>query len=225
MSKFCISIMAEDLLPYLDNIKKKFHDVDYIEVRFDNHQLINEVKGELSAIKEQLICTIRTVREGGGFKGPPNMLLESYRKLIEIQPRYIDIGLGTGIYERIVDAARDSGVGVIGSYHNRVRTPEMYELEEIYSKLVSTDIDVVKIVTMATRYIDNLRILNFLAEHRGGKPLIAFCMSDKGRISRVFAYLLGSYITYVSMDGGKTAPGQISLEEFMEILRCLNAQY
>lgn len=221
MSKLCISIMAEELLDSMENINNNIDEVDFIEVRFDNHQLIDKIRDKVAIYKEQLICTIRTVDEGGWFNGPPKILLESYRKLIDIQPIYIDIGLETGIYEEVIEIAKNLGVGVIGSYHNTIKTPDTDILMEIYNKLASADIDVVKVVTKAVDYTDSLRILSFLANHRGEKPLIAFCMGEKGIISRIFAHLLGSHITYVSLDDEKTAPGQISLRKFVRIMEVL----
>jgi len=86
--------------------------------------------------------------------------------------------------------------------------------------------DVVKIVTLANRASDNLRILEILSQARDeGQAIIAFCMGEQGRLSRVAAPLLGSCISYASLeDGAATAPGQLTAAEMRTVLQILKGE-
>jgi 3-dehydroquinate dehydratase len=49
-------------------------------------------------------------------------------------------------------------------------------------------------------------------------------MGEKGRISRVMAPLLGSYLSYASLDtGAESAPGQLTIAEMRQIQEILHA--
>ena len=55
-----------------------------------------------------------------------------------------------------------------------------------------------------------------------GLKIIAFCMGEQGKISRVMAPLLGSYLTYASLNKGEeSAPGQLTVKEIKEVFRIL----
>jgi 3-dehydroquinate dehydratase type I len=68
---------------------------------------------------------------------------------------------------------------------------------------------------------DNLEVLRLIPYARQkGVKVIAFCMGEKGKISRIVAPLLGSYLTYAAWSKGKeAAPGQMTIKEMMEIFR------
>jgi 3-dehydroquinate dehydratase type I len=84
--------------------------------------------------------------------------------------------------------------------------------------------DIVKIVTFAKKMEDNLKVLGLIPyAQKKGLKIIAFCMGEKGKISRIMAPMLGSYLTYASLDKGEeSAPGQMTVEEIKQVLRILD---
>jgi 3-dehydroquinate dehydratase type I len=55
-----------------------------------------------------------------------------------------------------------------------------------------------------------------------GKGIIAFCMGEQGRISRVMALLLGSYLSFAALDkGAESAPGQLTIGEMRQLQEIL----
>ncbi|MCK5552587.1 MAG: type I 3-dehydroquinate dehydratase, partial [Deltaproteobacteria bacterium] len=84
--------------------------------------------------------------------------------------------------------------------------------------------DIVKIVTYANTMEDNLRVLGLIPHtRRTGGEIIAFCMGELGRISRIMAPLLGSYFSYASLErGAESAPGQLTIEEIKGVFKILN---
>jgi 3-dehydroquinate dehydratase type I len=86
-----------------------------------------------------------------------------------------------------------------------------------------TGADIVKIATTANKTDDILNISSlYRKEAKGSMPLIAFCMGEIGKISRLLSLSLGSYLVFTSSGPGKsTAPGQISLHDFKAMVALL----
>jgi 3-dehydroquinate dehydratase type I len=79
--------------------------------------------------------------------------------------------------------------------------------------------DIVKIVTFARSWEDNFSILSLISHARKrNQEIVAFCMGQKGKMSRIFSPLMGAAWTYASINRGKTsAPGQLTVEEMREV--------
>ena len=119
-----------------------------------------------------------------------------------------------------------SATQIICSHHDFVKTPRLQELKRLWLAGHKKGGQVVKIVTFAKTMADNLTMLSFLSwtqKKRKKTKVIAFCMGEKGRISRVAAPLFGSLYTFTAPDeSSSTAPGQIGAEEmkiFLKVLR------
>jgi 3-dehydroquinate dehydratase type I len=79
--------------------------------------------------------------------------------------------------------------------------------------------DIVKIVTFARSWEDNLNILSLISHARKRKQeIVTFCMGEKGKMSRIFSPIIGAAWTYASITRGKaSAPGQLTVEEMREV--------
>jgi 3-dehydroquinate dehydratase type I len=86
--------------------------------------------------------------------------------------------------------------------------------------------DIVKIVTHAHAADDNLRVLGLIPYARNKEQkIIALCMGEQGKISRVMAPLLGAYWSYASLEkGAESAPGQLTTEEMRLIYKLVGAE-
>ncbi len=111
------------------------------------------------------------------------------------------------------------------SHHDLAGTPSTKTLAARLKACRALGADVVKIVTLATRAEDNLRVLALLPQAREmGQDLVAFCMGAQGRLSRVAAPLLGSRWSYASLEkGAASAPGQFTAAEMRTILGMLHS--
>ncbi|MBW1857819.1 MAG: type I 3-dehydroquinate dehydratase [Deltaproteobacteria bacterium] len=120
--------------------------------------------------------------------------------------------------KKIFDA-RGKSVIVI-SRHISEGTPSRDELGKIFSECAAAEADIVKIVTRAQAWEDNLRVLELIPKaHDRGIKIIAFCMGHMGRISRILSHLMGSYLTFVSLEEGQeSAAGQITMIEMKRML-------
>ncbi|MCP8318390.1 MAG: type I 3-dehydroquinate dehydratase [Candidatus Methylarchaceae archaeon HK01B] len=218
-AKICASIGVRDI----KLLKKRVEEAldlgsDLIEVRIDyldemDFSYINEV---VKLCEDRCILTCRARGEGGEFRGSEEERQKLILDLTQFRPTYIDIELSLARSEpEILDIIKRARVSTIISWHDFKDTPPFQSLESTLdeAKLLG---DIVKIVPMANHFSDNLSILKL---YESSKPdrLIAFCMGEKGQISRVLCPLFGSPFTYASLPDSPTAPAQITIKELREL--------
>ncbi len=128
----------------------------------------------------------------------------------------IDIDMQTPEAVRIplISKAKQNNRTVIISYHNFVETPEISRLENHVKEMKRMGADIVKIACMANSTQDCARILGLYENHNN---MVAFCMGELGKITRLATPLLGAPFTYASIEGFSTAAGQIEYGK-MEVL-------
>jgi 3-dehydroquinate dehydratase/shikimate dehydrogenase len=106
------------------------------------------------------------------------------------------------------------------SFHHRGGVQQ--DLEEIYRRMAERPGEpILKIVPFADSCTDNLGIRSLLRHARSeNRALIAFCMGDKGKVSRILAHAWGSWAIYApSRADARTAPGQLLVQELIGIFR------
>jgi 3-dehydroquinate dehydratase type I len=216
----CISIIPKDMEDLLFLKEKIGKRGDIIECRLD---IMEEPDPKLICenFQRPLILTCRKREEGGLFKGEEGMRIEILRRCLNSGAYYVDVEMSTSESGDIDLCNRNTGL--ILSYHNLNSTPSRRFLRSKLLDGISSGADVVKIVTIANKYEDNLKVLSLIPEaKRLGHEIIAFCAGQKGRAGRVLSWLMGSKIAYVSLDdGGKTAPGQLTIDEMENLVRVL----
>ncbi len=104
---------------------------------------------------------------------------------------------------------------LILSWHDFSGTPDATGLEAIFHKMLAQEADIIKMVTLAQKPEDNLRLLSLIPQAlAAGKEIIAFCMGPLGKWSRLAAPLLGSFLTFAPFTKkGASAPGQLTVNE------------
>jgi 3-dehydroquinate dehydratase type I len=170
------------------------------------------------------ILTNRPLREGGKFGGPEEERVAVLLQGIELGVDAVDVEASTPpeLLRRILKAAKQKGTSTILSLHDFSWTPSLGQLQKKVEELSKLDANYLKIVTMAKKPEDSVTILNLLVSHRG-KPLIAFCMGEEGRVSRLSAALLGCPLIYTSVEN-RTAPGQLELGLMRGLLQKLGVR-
>ncbi|SHK44884.1 type I 3-dehydroquinate dehydratase [Thermocrinis minervae] len=161
------------------------------------------------------ILTVRSPKEGG--REVPNRL-EIFR---EVSPYsdYTDIELSSlDILPEVRKIVKSAGRTLIISYHNFDLTPADYILREVFREARRFGADVIKVAVMARSYEDTARLLCLGRQEEGKKILIA--MGKYGILSRIGGFVFGSVITYAFL-GEKTAEGQLSLDQMVELKKIL----
>ena len=199
-------------------IKQANRLADLIELRVD--YLRNAELGLLfQNRKKPFIVTHRRKEEGGRYRGDERKRLGVLQEAIDLRADYIDVELATerSLLQGLISNKRSTRI--ILSSHDFRKTPPQKELQKLLDQMVGLEADVVKIVSFARSWEDNLNILSLLpfAKERKQK-IVAFCMGEKGKISRIFSPFLGAAWTYASLKPNRTsAPGQLTAQALKDI--------
>ena len=155
-------------------------------------------------------------------------------RAIEAGARYVDVEMEAQkqMSKRVRQAAHENGTVFIRSYHDFEGTDSVDGLKALVEKCVYHGADLVKIVTTAQTDYDADRLMSlyeWCAEEKsqgndriaaladGG--LIAFCMGEAGRQSRMDCLKHGAPYTYAAVSNEDTAaPGQWSAAEMSSAL-------
>jgi 3-dehydroquinate dehydratase type I len=169
--------------------------------------------------RKPLIITNRKKEEGGKYKGEEKKRLSVLQEAIDLGADYVDVELATERPFLRGLIRNKKGTQVILSFHDFQRTPSLKELQNLFGQMIRLGTDVIKIVSFARSWEDNLNILSLIpfAKARRRK-IVAFCMGEKGKISRLFSPFMGAAWTYASLGRGKaSAPGQLTVRELKDV--------
>ena len=197
-------------------------DIEMAEIRLDLCPDLDEedIESLFSGTDIPLIATCR-------IAGSASMQ-EAERRLrtaILAGAKYVDVELEAPapMGKRLRRAARESGTTLIRSYHNFDETPDAETLAEMVTKCRIFGSDVIKVATMAHSPEDVARVMDLYGmTYPDGRTqeegtLVAFCMGEAGKESRLECLRRGAPFTYVSLgEGDGTAPGQWTLASMNE---------
>jgi len=220
----CIPIIAKNTEEALEKIVKANSLAEMLEIRLDMMDSF-DLQEIIQAARKPLLVTYRSKKEGGNGNADPETRTDYLLTAIQKGAEFVDVewSLPPKWRKKIFNARGKSGI--IISRHINDDTPSQPELEKIFRDCAATTADVVKIVTRAETWADNLRMLELIPmAHDLGIHIIAFCMGPLGRISRVFSHLLGGYLTFASLERGQeSADGQIPAVEMKKILEMFSS--
>lgn len=185
-------------------------NVSLAEVRMDLLNFTDEQFRRIFGHHKNLIATFRSDVE-------PVKLIDRYGLALDSGCTFVDVDASIPeVHRNTVKAmAHGKGCKVILSYHNFNETPEIGRLQEIADALFRSGADVAKLACKANTAVDCSRVLGLYARY---SSIVAFCMGNLGKVTRLAAPILGAPFTYASADGCGTAPGQIDYGEVENFL-------
>ncbi len=200
----CTSIQNKNLdsiLEILDNPA-----IEMAEIRLDSCELsLDEIDYLFSEAEQALIATYRL-----SDKSMSNIAEAKLVKAIQAGAYYVDLDIDSPamMSKRIRREAFECGTNLIRSYHNYESCDSSTSLEAIIDKCIHLGADIVKIVCKANSLADCERLMS-LYDKKREKALVAFCMGEIGKESRIDCLKKGSPFSYASLnDMDKTADGQ-----------------
>ena len=204
-------------------------EADLLEWRIDKFAC-GRSPAELEAYCEALsakprlpvIATNRPVRQMGDWVGPEDVRLGMLEKAARCGAEWVDLEDDTSPGD--VARLKKAGARVLLSWHDPAGTPPAKILEAKLEAMSKTGADALKIATFARSPEDNLRVLDLIAFSRKAfeLDLVAFCMGEAGKWSRLASVFIGSPWTYAQLPGqSATAPGQFFAAELRELIRAL----
>jgi len=208
-------------------------DYDFLEWRRDYFR-----QGEVLTVDEEIkilkklkrikgdpgiIYTFRSHNEGGACETPDSVRLEAIGFAASVAD-YVDVELKSShtFLKGVKKALENTGCGLILSHHHFKKTPNAKEINEIYDAMENLKADVLKLAVTPSSEEDMRQLIgaSLKKNERTAKTLIAIAMGALGSITRVAPELCGGSLTYVA-GSGKTAPGQLTLEEIMILRKSL----
>lgn len=215
---FCIPIIASNTEEAIHRMGVAGRFADVLEVRLDLMESF-DIPAIIKAAEKPVLITYRSLKEGGKGKDSPEKVARHLISAIESGTDLVDVELSMSqeIRDKVLSANRKSKVVI--STHINTGTPSSAELEKILMDSIKADGDIIKIITMAKTWEDNLRVLELIElAKKENVEIITFCMGPLGRMSRVFSALMGAYMTFASLESGQeSANGQIPIDKMKEI--------
>jgi 3-dehydroquinate dehydratase/shikimate dehydrogenase len=224
MTLICVPIQAKTKQELKRKMRASAAGADALEIWVDH------LPPDISAFeirkmtRKTLIIVNKPKREKGKWKGTE---AERIKRLMEFAREggdYVDVDITTTVelIRKLINNKKKAKI--IISYHNYNQTPSERILWDIIKKAVQLGADIVKIVTYANRPEDNIAVFNILTEAKQRRlKVAAMCMGKYGKISRMYGSQLGSKLTFTALNPRqKTAPGQLTLDEYKEFTSYLN---
>ena len=215
--KTCVSIGEKNPKKFKIILKKALSKSDFAEIRFD-YLKKSDIPIVLESSKKNLsrcVCTLRPKSEGGLFVGKEDERKSILRLIAEYNPFLLDVEFNTIQKDKkLASYLKKSKCKLLISWHDFKKTPNESQLKSRFNKMRKFS-NVVKIVTVAKNVSDASRLLSLYSIKTKNK-MVAFCMRDQGKFSRILCLHLGSPFTYVSL-GKAIAPGQFSVDEIKSL--------
>lgn len=182
-----------------------------------------DLPGLLKGRPGPVIVTNRLSQEGGHWQGPESERQHLLNLALKLGVEYLDVELRAETRWQDEVLAQRGLTKIILSWHDFQGTPDSAVLQDILAEQIQTGTDIVKLVTLARNPSDNLRVLSLIPPVRArGQEIIAFCMGPQGKFSRLIGPLLGSYLTFATLEPGReSAPGQLTVQEVEAIWEIL----
>lgn len=228
----CTSLQHKNL----DALFEALETTEMAEIRLDRCPLsLEEIEGLFGSSDVPLVATCRIaevladLQRADGIpdteKGRREQQIHAYditerrlTKAVEAGAAYIDLEMEAPapMSKRLRKAALENGTIVIRSYHDFAGTPSREKLAETVSQCREFGAEVVKIVTTARSAADVQTVLSLYDDF---DRLIAFCMGEAGRQSRLDCLAKGAPYTYAALtEDEATAPGQWSTASMKKAL-------
>ena len=199
----CVSIQGKDL----NGIRQALAGgLEMAEIRLDRCPLsLEDIETLFAKTDIPLVATCRIAESGG--EAQTEQRLEAAMKA---GAKYVDLEVeaSAALADKIGALAEECGTDYIRSFHDFQGTPSADELKDIVEKCFDGGADVAKIVTTAAGKADCSRVMA-LYENAAPGSLLAFCMGEAGRSTRLDCLAKGAPYTYCALtEEEAAAPGQ-----------------
>ena len=226
----CIPVTAETQAEALQQIESGIPRADVIELRMDlilDGDLKTLIKSCRSyKIPVKIMVTNRRKESSPAAESPgESQRIALLKEAVALGADYVDIEISTPVpmLKEVLSmaAAHGNRTKVIISHHDFRGTPSIESLKNIFNECTNFSGSIVKIVTFANSPEDNITVLRLIPYARKkNRDIIAFCMGEQGRVSRIVAPVLGSYLSFASLTRGReSAAGQLTVDEMDKVLR------
>jgi 3-dehydroquinate dehydratase I len=190
---------------------------DLCELRID---LLQHCSADLDALIADLsipkIVTVRDPREGGANNLSAETRLKLFSQWLPVCD-YIDIECrNLSEFSGLVREANRRGKGIIYSFHDFEKTPEVGQMEDLLETLEPNPNQILKIAAEVSAWEDVEKLILFMQRNRD-RNVAVMGMGSLGKLSRLVLSRLGSALVYAAL-GRKVVAAQWELTALQSIL-------
>ena len=211
-----------------EQILEALEQCEMAEIRLDSCVLSARETDDVFTSDVPLVATCRiaeVMKNEPSLQGLPEatrevkaMMLAEKRlvRAIEAGARYVDVEIEAPkqMSKRVRSAAHENGTIFIRSYHDFEGTGSLESLKNVVEKCTYHGADLVKVVTTAHTEEDVKTVMSLYGHCAANGGLIAFCMGEAGRQSRLECLKYGAPYTYSALTAEESAaPGQWPVAE------------
>lgn len=235
----CVPLVATNLQELREELSMaELHDADIVEWRMDHYKDIldeDSLRAAATLIREQLheqvlLFTFRRFVEGGASHIDDEDYLKINQSVIAHQftdMLDVEYSCGKEMRETLIQQAHDNGIVVIVSSHDFQKTPSHDQLVEHFQAMEACGGDLIKIACMP-QCLEDVFTLMSASRHAYEQychvPVVSMSMGTLGMVSRVFAQLSKSAISFASLKQA-SAPGQLPASDMKQFLHVLDAHF
>lgn len=204
--RICTPVVGKTLNEFLKNLDKVQEVSEMVELRVDDLNLTQKDLILISKkIKKKAILTSRN----------KEVIMNS----LNLGFDFIDIDLSM---MNDLQLSKKDRSRIIISFHDLKKTPGINILRLLVKQIRRFKTGAIKIATVVNDDKDIKNLFQILLDKNESEKMIVIGMGKEGRVTRIFAPLLDSFLTFASTKFGKTAPGQIDINEMKKIYKLLN---
>jgi 3-dehydroquinate dehydratase-1 len=217
-----VAVPCDDSAARDELLALRARGLDLVELRIDHFaardaDAVRAVAARCAGLPT--LATIRIAAEGGGWQAGEPERAKLFLALLDVVDA-VDVELAAdAVLHEVLPAARAAGRLVIASHHDFAATPAPATLAGVVARAAAAGADVVKIAA-TVRGPDDVRALARVLVEPAPLGRIVIGMGEAARATRVLFPALGSLVTYAHA-GRATAPGQLALDELVDLLRRL----
>lgn len=235
MVKICVPVMGGTIEEIAEAAARAAQAKgDLIELRIDSLSPMPEHGEAIAACRAAkeaaglpVLFTMRTVRDGGPGADDAaayEALLAAVARANVCEAIDCELSVGEDAFARIVRAAHEAGVKVVGSSHEFGEIGDMGRAAQWLMRQEALGADVCKAAVMTRTGTQALEAA--LAMARAGEalscPMIAIAMGPAGVLTRIGGACMGSCLSFGTA-GEASAPGQIDARTLRGVLETVHA--
>lgn len=219
--RICTPVTGHTLQEFLANLTKIQEISDFIELRTDfiKNLKLTDVMIIKKAVKKDVIFTCRKKEEGGTFTGSEKDRANLLQKAIDLHFQHVDIEFSTAKEHTFICNNHSK---IILSYHNLKATPSYWDLNKLIFQMKQNKPDIIKIACFITEEYENTKLYRLLTNKPHNEERIVIGLGEKGRMSKILAPILGSYVTYASTPYAPIERGDIGINKLLDLYHQLN---
>lgn len=223
LPRICVAVQGTTNSDLLTQAERAARNAGLVELRLDGLKnpasILPGLRDFVRSFPDvTFLATCRGVTGGGAYHGSPESEWNILCQAAEAGCGLVDLSVQVAakLKPEQIQVLRAASTLML-SWHDFKGMPD---LEKPLAAMRRIPADVYKLVPTAGDFADNLKLLQFVEQHSGEHPLVAFCMGEAGVPSRLLSLRAGAIFTFASLPGEQgTAPGQVDLETMRDLYR------